>query len=112
MAGDDVTLGEVYRLIQGLQKDIRDQNTRFVPIDLYNSEREALREDIKELNAALTEAKTEIATERNARIKTEQERDKDASSKRLQWTLVIVSPIVSIMVTWFLTSAGLIHGAV
>ena len=112
MANDnDITLGEVYRLIEGIKKDIREQNSKFVPVDLYVSEREGLREDVKELNTALAEAKGEITVERNARLQAEQERDRDSSSRRLQWTLVIASPIASILVTWFLTSTGLIHGA-
>lgn len=112
MVGDnDITLGEVYRLVEGVRKDLREQNSKFIPVDLYISERDGLREDVKELNNALTEARAEIGVERNARLAAEQERDRDASSRRLQWTLVVASPIASILVTWFLTSAGLIHGA-
>lgn len=123
MAGnEDVTIGEVYRLVLEIRKDMREQGKDYLPFKLYASERDAMREDIKELGTEIGELRTALELERNERIKSEQAREKAdleneqkqnraASERRLQWTLAIVGPIVAMMISLVGTAAslGLFH---
>lgn len=125
MAGnEDVTIGEVYRLVLEIRKDMREQGKDYLPFKLYASERDAMREDIKELGTEIGELRTALELERNERIKSEQAREKAdleneqkqnraASERRLQWTLAIVGPIVAMMISLVGTAAslGLFHTA-
>lgn len=110
VADDDVTVGEVYRAVLEIRKDLRENNKNYVPLTLYNSERDAFRDDLKSLGQEVANLRTSLELERDARIKAEQtrekadlqqeqQRSKAASERRLQWTLVIVGPIVSAMIS-------------
>lgn len=111
VGGENVTLDEVYRLILALQKDVREQAKSSVPLDLYISERDATREDLKEAAKDLEQLRAEIHAERDARVLAEQEKNREASGRRLQWTLIVVGPFLSGIVT-LLLSLRLPHGGV
>lgn len=124
MAEDDVTVGEVFRAVQSLQRDMREWQKNFLSVNLYNSERDSLRDDIKDVGKEVGDLRTALELERNERIKAEQLREKAdleaeqrqnkaASERRLQWTLAIVGPIVAAMISVVSAaiSLGLLHTA-
>lgn len=103
---------------------MREWQKNFLSVNLYNSERDSLRDDIKDVGKEVGDLRTALELERNERIKAEQLREKAdleaeqrqnkaASERRLQWTLAIVGPIVAAMISVVSAaiSLGLLHTA-
>ncbi|MFK0288251.1 hypothetical protein ACIQVL_48440 [Streptomyces sp. NPDC090499] len=79
---DDLSLGELGRIIQGLRSDVRDDMTeiqrrldRLVSLDVYNVEKAAMSKDI----ADLTKVVDQLSVKHDQDIKNvRDQRDKDA----------------------------------
>lgn len=114
MAGEhDVTLGEVYRLVVSVQKDLRDLRTDLVGRAEYESDQEGIDRRFQgsaevhaELKSEIVAVKTEgtsAVKEINGRLDAAEEAQK---RNRQQWTLAlvgigataIIGPIATILI--------------
>lgn len=56
---DNVTLGEVYRLVLSLQKDIRDHSSKYITVELWAAEKRALDGERQATNRELRDVKVD-----------------------------------------------------
>lgn len=90
MADEDVTLGEVYRLIVSLQKDVREQSRSFMTLELWASEKRGLDDRDARKGIEIRDLKSENAA-LEARI------DADKRVKSQQWFAIGLASFVAIL---------------
>jgi hypothetical protein len=107
---------ELYRSIQEIKTILQTQAALYLPIGVFNAEKQLLNNridnqgtDIKDVEAEIVELRTKLGEEHDARITAEQEREKEASGRRLQWTITIASPFMGVIAAWIAASMGLLH---
>ena len=106
---DEPTIGEIARLIAGLQRTVEQLAGKVLTVEVWKAEREAMEFRIRENEKDIATLEAKHAAEREKREREKAEADVRASASRRQALLAIftafIAPVfVGIVLAWMLRS--------
>lgn len=91
---DEPTIGEVVRLLAGLQRTVDKLDSKVLTIEVWRAERELIESRIRENEKDITTLEAKVTAERDKREREKAEADTRAASHRRQALFAVLTSLV------------------